>query len=264
MKIGVMNDPRRPVLDEIRWIGEHGFHYVDLTVEAPQADPDTLPVSEVARLLGDLGLGVVVHAAPYLPIDNPSPLVRRAALDEMYRTLDIAARLGASLMTVHFIGWPEYLTEAQGYELYRQLCESLCKRGTAQGVRVALENSPRNRHQLKYFREIFARVPDLGLLLDVGHANVNVAKHMTREYLFALADRLVHVHLSDNDGTDDEHLPFVAPRRGAVDWPRVIGDLRTFGYDGTITLEVFSEDRAYLLRCREQLLQWWDAATPTA
>lgn len=51
------------------------------------------------RALADHGLAVVCHAAPYLPIDNASPLVRQAALDELRRTVDAAAILGATFTT---------------------------------------------------------------------------------------------------------------------------------------------------------------------
>jgi sugar phosphate isomerase/epimerase len=122
-----------------------------------------------------------------------------------------------------------------------------------------MENGHRNAHQLKHFREIFARCPDLYLLLDVGHANIDVPKNQTREYLFSLADRLVHVHLSDNDGTADQHLPLGAPAKGGVSWRRVAADLKSFGYDGTVTLEVFAGERSYRQDSAARWRRWWAA-----
>src|SRR5687768_5822755 len=154
MRLGAMNDPRRPLLDEIEWIAAHGFDYIDLTLEAPAASLEDTKWTEIRAALDDRGLGVICHAAPYLPIENPSPLVRQAALDELRRTLDAAAILGAPLCTTHFRGWPAHLSDAAGYEYCRQMYEILVQHGASQGVTVTIENSPENRHQLKYFREI--------------------------------------------------------------------------------------------------------------
>ena len=259
MRVGAMNNPRRPLPEEIAWIAANGFDYIDLTIEAPGATLETTDWRAVHDLLGEKELGVVCHAAPYYPIHNPSPVVRQAALDELRRCIDVASILGATLCTTHFRGWPSFLAENAGYEYYRQMYDILVRHGVSQGVNVAMENSSDNRHQLKYFREIYHRVPSLKLLYDIGHGNVNTAKSMTRDFLFALADRLAHVHISDNDGKDDLHLPFGAPRRDGIDLGHELRGLRSFRYDGTITVEVFG-DRRWLLLCAEQLREAWAKA----
>jgi sugar phosphate isomerase/epimerase len=206
----------------------------------------------------DRQLGVVCHAAPYYPIENPSPPVRQAALDELRRSIDVAKTLGAPLCTMHFRGWPAYRTEAAGYEYYRQMFDILVRHGQERAVAVALENSANNKHQLKYFREIYHRVPGLKLVYDIGHGNVNTAKSMTRDYLFALADRLMHVHLSDNGGQGDDHLPLGAPRRGGIDLVHELRGLRSFRYDAGITLEVFGA-RRWLLASAALVREAWES-----
>lgn len=250
MRFGMMNNPRAPILTEIERAAGMRFDFLDLTIEAPGAAPESTDWQAVRAALDDQGLGVVAHAAPYLPLNNPSPVVRQAALDELRRCLDIAHILGAPFCTTHFVGWPEYLSDELGYEYYKQAYTLLLKHGAEQGVEVTLENSPENKHQLKYFREIFFRLPDLKLTFDIGHGNVNTARSMTRDYLFALADRLAHVHISDNDGTADDHLPFGAPRKGAIKLKHELQMLRDFRFDGTLTLEIFGHER-WLLASRE-------------
>jgi len=259
MRIGAMNDPNKPLADEIDWIAANGFDYIDLTLEAPGASLETTDWPQIRKQLEDHSLGVVCHAAPYFPIENPSPLVRQAALDELRRCVDAAQVLGATLCTTHFRGWPSYLTETAGYEFYRQMFDILVRHGQERNVAVALENSSDNKHQLKYFREIFHRVPGLKLLYDIGHGNVNTAKSMTRDYLFALADRLTHVHLSDNSGHGDEHLPIGAPRRGGIDLAHELRGLRSFRYDAGITIEVFGA-RRWLLASADMVREKWENA----
>ena len=174
----------------------------------------------------------------------------------------MAQIVGAPLCTTHFMGWPRHLSDQQGYEYYRQLYTILVRHGEERGVSVAIENMPDAPHQLKHFREIFQRVPGLRLLYDVAHGNIRAGmstpRSQTRDYLFALADRLSHVHLSDNDGRGDLHLPFGAPMRGGLNLAQELRELRTFGYDGTITLEVFG-DRRWLLLSRDLLRAAWEA-----
>ena len=45
MLIGAMNHPARPVIEEIEWMGELGFDFIDLTLEPPAA----VPPERVAR-----------------------------------------------------------------------------------------------------------------------------------------------------------------------------------------------------------------------
>jgi sugar phosphate isomerase/epimerase len=80
-------------------------------------------------------------------------------------------------------------------------------------------------------------------------------QNRTQSLLDAFGDRLSHVHLSDNRGGEsDLHLPLGA---GTIDWKNVVRMLKRAGWDGTVTLEVFSREREYLLMSRRLWLKWW-------
>jgi sugar phosphate isomerase/epimerase len=68
------------------------------------------------------------------------------------------------------------------------------------------------------------------------------------------------VHLSDNDGTADQHLPLGATRHKTTDWPHQVKKLKAVSYHGTVTLEVFTSKREYLLLSRDLLRKWWKEA----
>ncbi len=259
MHIGAANNPDRPLAQEIQWIAAAGFDFVDLLIAPPGAAPEGTAWQTVRSQLEDAGLYAICRAPAYLPVDNPSPLVRQAALDELRRCADVAARLGAPLLTTAFAAWPPFLEEDLGYDYVRQYLSILIEHAQAQGVTVALENSADNRRQLKHFREIYHRLPRLKLAYDIGNGNINTAKSMTRDYLFALADRLAHVRLSDNDGRLPARLPFGAPAAGGIDLTRELRSLRGFGYDRSITLEMHG-DRRWLLACRDMLREQWTRA----
>jgi sugar phosphate isomerase/epimerase len=92
--------------------------------------------------------------------------------------------------------------------------------------------------------------------LDVGHANIRPQGQPNRlpALLDAFGDRIAHVHVHDNKGRYDEHLPLGV---GSVDWPDAARRLRETGYDGTLTLEVFADEPSYTLASRELWLGWW-------
>jgi sugar phosphate isomerase/epimerase len=90
----------------------------------------------------------------------------------------------------------------------------------------------------------------------VGHANIQVPKNQTREFLFDMGDRLINVYVSDNDGASNDHLPLGAVGHGGVDWQREVSNFRAFGYDRTVTLEV-NGDRRWLLASRVYLQELW-------
>ena len=59
--------------------------------------------------------------------------------------------------------------------------------------------------------ELLDPMPELGLHLDIGHANLMVGSNTTGEILAAYGERLRHVHLHDNrGGHEDLHLPLGA------------------------------------------------------
>lgn len=259
MHLGLVTNPRQSLAAEIAWAADNGLALLDLALEAPAAAPESVKWAEVKAALAERNLPVICRAATYLPLDNPAPLVRQAALDEVRRAVDTTAAVGASLCTVRFCGWPAHLDERTGYEYYRQLFGVILKHGQEQGVAVALENSPHNQHQLKYFREIFQRLPDLKLVYHIGHGNIQTMQSMTREYLFALADRLAHVRISDNDGVHPLYLPLGAVASGGLDLMRELQILRSFRYDGSIALEI-TGDRRWLLGSAQWLSEAWTPA----
>src|SRR5207245_9133695 len=100
------------------------------------------------------------------------------------------------------------------------------------------------------------RLPELGLRLDIAHANLLREHNTTDDLLAAFGARLRHGHLHDNKGgASDLHLPRGA---GNLDLPHYLRSLQATGYDGTITLEVFSPDPQHLAYSREVLRRVWD------
>jgi sugar phosphate isomerase/epimerase len=259
MLVGAMNFPGRSVAREIHRIAEDGFDFVDLTLEPPAAWlPDG---KEVGRLLGDLGLGAVGHTAWHLPIGSPFPELRRAAVDRLVQAMDTFADAGVELVNVH----PDPRVPLHAPDHVRKLnadsIEALAGAAGERGLRLMVENIDRVFSTPDGMRALFEAAPRAAFHLDVGHANLRLGPgepNRTAAFLEAFADRLVHVHISDNKGgMEDLHLPLGA---GLIDWRAVATALKEVGYDGTVTLEVFSREREHLRTSRRLWLGWWSEA----
>ena len=99
---------------------------------------------------------------------------------------------------------------------------------------------------------ILKKVPELFLHIDIGHANLFGRK--PDEFIRKFHEKLRHVHLHDNKRDLDLHLPMGC---GNIDWEKTIRVLKQY-YDGTITLEIFSRDRDYVLLSKEKLTNLWN------
>lgn len=71
MQIGAMNHPARDPVQEIEWIGQNEFDFVDFTCEPPAAGPERIDPGKVRAALERHELHVVAHTAYYLPISSP-------------------------------------------------------------------------------------------------------------------------------------------------------------------------------------------------
>jgi sugar phosphate isomerase/epimerase len=261
MQIGVMNHPARNPLDEIEWIGRHGFEFVDFTLEPPAADADQIDTAAIQSALERNKLGVVAHTAYYLPIGSPFARIRQACQDEFRRCIRASHEIGATIMNLHYSRPPKFFTAAQTIDWHVEVLTPLCQEAVELNLTIVLEHVPNGGpDQLENFVAILERVPLLRFHLDSGHAKVERHSDCWNEYLARLGNKLAHVHLSDNNGTADQHLSLGATPYGSTDWPDHIRQLKATGYDGTITLEVFTPYKEHLLLSRDLLRKWWDEA----
>ena len=257
VRVGSMNNPAFPLESELTRLADGGFDFVDLTLEPPGAWP--VDGERVGALLAELGLAAVGHTAYYLPIASPFPELREQSLALLAAAFEIFAAAGVRLVNIHpdpgirAAGEKEIL--ARNSEAIAQLTEDARRRG----LTLMVENLGRSFSRVEDFEPIFAAAPHARFHLDVAHAHMWRGKgepNRTAALLDAFRDRLAHVHVSDNLGGEDLHLPLGA---GTIDWADVVATLKGAGWDGTVTLEVFAPERAHLETSRRLWLEWWRA-----
>lgn len=256
MLIGTMNHPGNDVFREIEWMADVGMEFLDLTLEPPRAASWGVDPARIRAALEKHGMRVVGHTPFYLPLASAIEELRQAALVELRRCLDVFGAVGARWMNIH----PDSHTPMHDrHYLIRRNLESLREllpHARKCGVRLMIENLPGGYNTAAQLGELLDAMPELGLHLDFGHANLSVARNTAAEILKMYGTRLRHVHLHDNrGGHDDLHMPLGT---GSVDVRRAVREMKAVGYDGTITLEVFTPDRHHLIYSRDVLRHVWN------
>jgi sugar phosphate isomerase/epimerase len=72
---------------------------------------------------------------------------------------------------------------------------------------------------------------DIGMVLDVAHANLN---NQIKDFLKQFSKKIVHMHVSDNDGASDMHLGI---GYGSIDWENVAKLVKEADYGNVVMIE---------------------------
>lgn len=258
MKYGAMNFPVIPVLDEIDVIAALDFDYIELAMDPPMAHHSILRSNkeQIKNTLEDYGMGLVCHLPTFLSTADLTESIRKASVAEMLRSLDLAADLGAMKVVLH----PSSVTGMGGFvieEVKRYSYDFLrvmTSAAKSAGLVICIENMfPRNilGVEPEDFVDMFATFPSLLLTLDTGHANIDDLRGKRLALLTErFGSRIGHLHFSDNRGVRDEHR---AIGKGNINFKKLIRKLKAQGYDDTLTLEVFDNDRRKLVASRRRV-----------
>lgn len=261
MKIGLMNNPHaKDTYKEIEWIGKKGFDFLDLTIEQKDGDIRPLNTRRVKKILDKYSLDLTGHTSPYLAFCSPEKEIRDAVLDELEKALDIMDDLGSPNLNFHGTV-PDDLSVNKTVDRFSDIISRLIPKAKKKGIRIMMENWLNTPRYVDFYRKMFNKFDNLYLHLDVGHAYLKPDQDMVSWFLNNYADRLEHVHFSDNHKKRDNHL---ALGKGKIPWVKTIKTLKDYGYDNTITLETFYMSRIKLSRkdpklySRKKLIDWWN------
>jgi sugar phosphate isomerase/epimerase len=258
MRFGAMNFPVRPVLKEIDAFGALQMDYLELAMDSPMAHYSLIREQKdaVRRALGHWNMGLVCHLPTFVYLAHLTDSIRQASIQEVLGALETASDLGAGKVVAH----PGYIDGLavhvldEALNLVMAALEKIWLRSSELGLMLCIENmfpgvgpfvEPED------FEPILTSFPDMKLVLDTGHANIgdNGGQRLL-DFIHRFGPRLGHLHVSDNNGRWDEHLPV---GHGNIGFKAMARALKRVGYDDTLTLEVFSPDRADLVTSRRKL-----------
>lgn len=161
--------------------------------------------------------------------------------EEMYsrlcHTVDMCELSGAGIAIVHLSsGENAPALNDIGMRRYTDLVEY----AAGKGVKIAFENQ-RKIANLAWALETFAKAENVGFCWDCGHESCFTPG---REYMPLFGNQLICTHIHDNFGIyngDDHMIPF----DGKIDFNKAAHQLYGSGFDGTLMLEVFANDKTY-------------------
>jgi sugar phosphate isomerase/epimerase len=211
----------------------------ELSVDFAMDSVDDAHIDALVALTDETGIAYSVHA-PFrdLNIASLNAGAYEAARADMKRSIEIAARIGATVMNVHpgIHGYypAEHWPTMKQREL--EIYEELAAFGAGRGILVTAENLIQTNVHFEdtWNLDGIIRLYDdwdaelKGVCLDTGHANqagLDVPTAIRR-----LGTRIKHLHLQDNHGgAIDEHLPV---GQGVIDWPAVFEALEEIDFEG--------------------------------
>ncbi len=179
------------------------------------------------------GLVTSIHGM-FIDVDPASSdmAFQKLSRDRCRESCSLAAELGARNVVLHSSCLPfvrgGYLDHWAGLcaEFYEELAQTY-------HLNIYIENS--QDVDPGPVRELMNRITDprVGVCLDLGHANYS--RCPVEKWLEDLGDRIGYLHLSDNNGQYDDHLPLGT---GTVDWEEVDAFWKDRGGQMPATLEV--------------------------
>lgn len=243
IKFGLLTNPANDILEEVKTIHKLGFDYVEVGIELPGGSPEFLIdyKKKIRELINKFNHPALAHTAWWIDFGAMYEKIRQAWVEEAKLCIDAAKALDIEKINFHFYSMG---LENKPYqkEILRNIIKSLKEvvlYSNSKGIIAFLENTP-NKKSLVSIREykfVIDNVPKLKVHLDIGHAFIENGMIGIKDYIFAFENKLEHVHVHDNHGGGDEHLPL---GKGKINFEQVAKWLKQINYDKTITFEVFT------------------------
>ena len=183
----------------------------------------------------------VCHLSFYMP-DPRNAEKMTEYQKELFSGIDAAALMGISRAVVHPIAiYQKEIRYGDWVRANMAFLTPVVEYARGKGVRILIENmkSDREAPDNHLYGSCALNISSLaeklgaGVCWDVGHAHISGFKQS--EQLEILKGKLEVLHIHDNDGLRDAHLP---PFDGNVDWEDVAFGLRCCGFSGILDIEV--------------------------
>ncbi|VVM07121.1 sugar phosphate isomerase/epimerase family protein [Methylacidimicrobium tartarophylax] len=270
MEIGISTGVfySKRIVEILPWIARAGFDSVELWAGDP-VNPTPFDwrnpreVEQIQKLLNSLPLRAASFHAPYskeIDPSHPDPILRKRAVSVLVEAVGVAAALGARTLVLHGSAAElSRVSEAERTARLMSLRESLShlrQPARSSGVAVAVETLLPHLFTADPYLllDLVAPYPktEVGLCFDTGHCSFWRAWRLEELYQI-LAGRVIALHVNDNCGIYDDHLP---PGQGKIDWPPWLTALRRSQFSGVFLLEAVlpqdSSDPAAALRSLRQ------------
>jgi sugar phosphate isomerase/epimerase len=217
----------------IRRLKKYGYESIEISGE-----PEIYNAKELRKTLKDNGIrcwGAVTLMLKDRNLLAKDPAQRASSVKYTKDCVTLVKDMDGSVLTIVPCTVGKITPEATPEEEWKWAVESLQEvqdHASKAGVELGLE--PLNRFET-YFMSRAAQAlalaeavgPKCGVCLDAFHLNIEEADPYAA--IRSARGRLVDFHVADNNR--------MAPGMGHWDWLKLVGTLKTIGYDGALTVE---------------------------
>ena len=242
MKLGSSIFPRKiiPIEESLDYFESNRYiDYLEIFHDYPNRDIDD--EKDLIDQMNSYELKYTVHA-PFIEVNPASvnPALRKASINEIKRSVDLANTLDSNIVVIHpgrsiFNNDTEYMKSV--YSLAEDSLKTIGEYAKDCGVDTCIENLPRIRgfmyQDINQLNESLERI-DLPMTLDIGHAYT--AGFTVDDVYF---DKIKHIHIHDNDGVHDSHLPL---GDGIINFKRFFELFEKGNYEGIYNFELSSKE----------------------
>lgn len=170
---------------------------------------------------------------------EPDANYRRVRIDHTKRALTLAKELGAKCITTEPGGPVEGRSWGECLELFVEMLKPVVEHAEKEQVLLLVEPEPDLLIETAdQYLEFASRIssPYLGLNFDIGHSYC--VRDEPPATIRRLAKLIKHVHLEDIAATRVHH--HLIPGEGAIDFGATLAALKEIGYDGWVTIELYT------------------------
>ena len=217
-------------------IREAGFRHLEVVDSKHFIDHESILDNLLARAT-DCGISIPNwHLVDRSPFGGGSGGDIKAGILCIQKSMDRGSRIGASNHVLH---WFHRFLDPSYDVLWREVMDEWTDHAKRLGIRLLMESVPDKPSNERYVpsSEIIDFVRNfppevLSVCVDVNHSNL---KEELPDVVHVVKDRLVSLHVSDNDGHSEQHW---LPGQGVIDFPSLFETLESLKFDGMIVLEV--------------------------
>ncbi|MFQ5762941.1 MAG: sugar phosphate isomerase/epimerase family protein [Candidatus Bathyarchaeia archaeon] len=239
-------------LEELAVLGAECVELIDDVPHFPHELRWKADLALIKEALSPFEGKVSVHSCFYeLNLGSAHSEIRRLTLRETKRCIDLAWRLEAEILTVH-PGVSPFPKDMKIHgRVKQQFIQDLREchiHAESLGIKLCLENCPSPQgffHRLSEAEELRNRINVLNVTFDVGHAFIvenalgtrNIENRLARDIRRYGKGLISHIHLHDNKGVKDNHLPI---GDGAIRFKPIADALISASSPGQAILELWN------------------------
>ncbi|MFC7395332.1 sugar phosphate isomerase/epimerase family protein [Scopulibacillus cellulosilyticus] len=239
----------------INQLVNYGADKVELLMDGLEWDEMDKQIEKMKKAVKHYKVKFTVHPPAWdTNLTSENKAIRETSFEEYKKSILFAHEIEAEHVVIHpgFCFSPIF-DKAIARKRAEEYIGRLCQISKPLGVKLAVENVGYNGTSI-FTEDQFVKFLNTldnyaGYLIDTGHAHVN-QWNIPRMIRYTNS-RLLGLHIHDNSGASDEHLPI---GEGTVDWTPIFDELRKTNQSCQLILEYAPGTELEKLRIGKQLV----------